>query len=139
MKIYSLLLIFCSVFILASCNSKTQKLIAKKWDCVKIENLAPVDENLLTAHDSAVAVKVKEALNSLVWTFNSDNTYSCSIGMGTTVEGHYDISIDEKMLTLTPNTQNNINIYLISDLSESGLTLKGTGTSIPVIMHFRPH
>jgi hypothetical protein len=139
MKIYSLLLICSSVFILASCSSKTQKLIAKKWDCVTIENLAPVDENLFTAQDSAVAVKVKEALNSLVWTFNSDNTYSCSIAMGTTVEGHYDISIDEKLLTLTPNTKNNINIYLISNLSETELTLRGSGTSIPVIMHFRPH
>lgn len=139
MKIYSPILIFCCVFMFASCSNKTQKLIAKKWDCVKIENLAPVDENLFTAQDSAAAIKVKEALNSLVWTFNSDNTYNCSVAMGTTVEGTYDISINEKILTLTPGTHNNINIFFISNLSETELTLKSTGTSLPVIMHFRPH
>lgn len=139
MKTYSLWLLFLSVVILASCTNKTKKQLAKKWDCVKIENLAPVDENLLNAQDSAVAQKIKDALNSLVWTFNSDNTYSCSVSAGTTVEGTYEISIDEKLLTLTTSSNNNSNVYVITSLTENEMTLKGSGNSQPVIMHFRPH
>ncbi|MEI7735985.1 MAG: DUF4923 family protein [Ferruginibacter sp.] len=139
MKTYSLLLIFLCIVIIASCTNKTKKQLAKKWDCVKIENLAPVDDNLFNAQDSAVAQKIKDALNSLVWTFNNDNTYSCSVSAGTTVEGTYEISIDEKLLTLTSGSRNNINVYVISNLTDTEMTLKGSGNSQPVIMHFRPH
>jgi hypothetical protein len=139
MKIYSFLFIFCSIVILVSCTNKTKKQLAKKWDCVKIENLAPVDENIFTAQDSAVAQKIKDALNSLVWTFNSDNTYSCSVSAGTTAEGTYEISIDEKLLTLTTGSHNNTNVYVITNLTDTEMTLKGSGNSQPVIMHFRPH
>ncbi|MEI8059146.1 MAG: DUF4923 family protein [Ferruginibacter sp.] len=139
MKFYSIILICCSILILSSCENKYKKLISKKWDCVKIENLASVDENLFNAQDSAAALKIKDALNSLVWTFNSDNTYSCSIGIGSTVKGIYQISSNENLLTLTLVSENNINIYLINNLTETELTLTSRGTQLPLIMHFRPH
>jgi hypothetical protein len=125
--------------ILLSCQDNAQKLITKKWDCVRIENLAPLDKHFVTAEDSIATLKAEAALQSLVWTFNSNNTYSCSVSSGVSVQGTYEISADDKSLMMIPVSKNNTNIYLITSLTENELTLTSTGTSIPLIMHFRPH
>ena len=138
-KLHLFFMLCCSVTLLLSCKSKTQKLIAIKWDCVQIENLAPMDKHYVTPEDSIAVVKAEQALQSLVWTFNSDNTYNCSVGNGVTVQGSYSIASDGKSLILIPASQNNINTYIINSISETELTLTNTGTAMPIIMHFRPH
>ena len=125
--------------LVSSCQNKTQKLIAKKWDCVQVENLAPIDKSFNNPKDSAIAVQTEAALKALSWTFSSNNTYQCSIGERTTIQGTYEITPDEKTLNLTSITKNSINSYLITSLSEFELTLTSTGTNVPLILHFRPH
>ena len=138
-KSYLLLLLLYSAMVFSSCQNKTKTLIAKKWDCVQIENLAPLDKHFATPQDSIATIKAEAALQTLVWTFNYDNSYSCSISSGTATQGTYEISEDEKSLILSPLTKNNINRYIITALSENELVLTSTGIAIPVIMHFRPH
>jgi hypothetical protein len=133
---YCLLPIFLLV---SSCQNKTQKLIAKKWDCIQVENLAQIDKNIANPKDSIIAVQTEAALKALSWTFSSNNTYQCSIDNRTTIQGTYEITPDEKTLTLTSVTKNSVNSYLITSLSEFELTLMSTGTNVPLILHFRPH
>jgi hypothetical protein len=133
---YCLLPIFLLV---SSCQNKTQKLIAKKWDCIQVENLAQIDKNIANPKDSIIAVQTEAALKALSWTFSSNQTYQCSIGERTTTQGTYEITPDEKTLTLTSVTKNSVNSYLITSLSEFELTLMSTGTNVPLILHFRPH
>jgi hypothetical protein len=125
--------------LVSSCQNKTQKLIAKKWDCIQVENLSPIDKSFNNPKDSAIAVQTEAALKALSWTFSSNNTYQCSIGERTTTQGTYEITPDEKTITLTSSTKNSVNSYLITSLSEFELTLTSTGTNVPLILHFRPH
>ena len=120
-----------------SCQNKTKQLLQKKWDCVKVENLAPVNKNLISREDSLITAKLEEALQNLSWQFNEDNSYRCSTAGITTVQGNYTLSDDGKELTCT--TTNNINYYSIAILTEQELVLKGHTASVPVIMYFRPH
>jgi len=138
-KICRYIILFCSVCLFFSCQSKTKQLLVKKWDCVKIENLAPVDANLFSKEDSAAAEKIKTALQLLTWTFNTDNTYQCSVGGRITVQGTYGIAEDNKNLTCISSTKNTTNSYFITLLTENEMVLTGTGTAVPLILHFRPH
>lgn len=126
-----------AVVLLFSCQNKTKQLLQKKWDCVRVENLAPVNKNLISHEDSLVTAKLEEALQSLSWQFNEDNSYHCSTAGITTVKGTYTLSDDGKELTCT--TANNINYYSITTLTENELVLQGHTASVPVIMYFRPH
>lgn len=121
------------------CNNKTKNFLVKKWDCVQVENLAPVGNNAITPQDSAIAMQTEAALKALNWTFSTNNTYQCSIGDKITTQGTYEISADEKILTLTPSSKNITNIYGITTITENELTLTSTGTNVPLILHFRPH
>jgi hypothetical protein len=138
-NIIYLLIAFLAATFLFSCQSKTKNLLVKKWDCVQIENLAPIDKNFATPQDSAVAIKIETALKALTWTFNSNYTYDCSVGNSITVQGTYEITPDDKTLILTPISKNNINRYNITTVSDFDLTLTSTGTTVPLILHFRPH
>jgi hypothetical protein len=138
-NIIYLLIAFCAVTFIFSCQSKTKKMLVKKWDCVQIENLAPIDKNFATAQDSAAAIKIETALKALTWSFNSNYTYDCSVGNSITVQGTYEITPDDKILILTPISKNNINRYTITTVSDYDLTLASTGTTVPLILHFRPH
>ncbi len=136
------ILFFCLLpiaFLISSCQNKTQQLLAKKWDCVKIDNLAPVDANVFTKEDSAAAQKVQAALQSLIWTFNANNTYQCSTGNTNTVQGTYIIADDNKMLILTSASQNTTNTYTITTLTKNDLVLTANGTAVPLILRFRVH
>ena len=138
MKNYLLLLLLSLV--LVSCQNKTKKYLVKKWDCVQVENLAPLDKSFISKEDSAVAVKMEAALKTLSWTFNSDNTYFCStLGNKVTVQGTYEIAEDEKSITLTSISKNTINSYTITSLSDVEMTLTSMATSVPLVLHFSPN
>ncbi|GAB2837576.1 hypothetical protein GCM10027043_45680 [Ferruginibacter profundus] len=129
---------FCTA--LLSCQNKTKNYLVKKWDCVNVENLAPLDKHFITKEDSAVAIKMEAALKTLSWTFNNDNTYFCStLGNKITVQGTYAIADDEKTLTLTSLTKNTINTYTITSISDIEMTLTSTATTVPLILHFSPN
>jgi hypothetical protein len=132
------LTIIVSAVAVTSCQNKTKQLLVKKWDCVKVENLAPVNKAFLSQEDSLVAAKMEAALQSLSWTFNADNSYQCSTAGITTAQGIYTLSEDGTTLTCT-SSKNNVNRYGISTLTAHELTLKGYTSSVPVIMYFRPH
>ncbi|MGC4101388.1 DUF5004 domain-containing protein [Ferruginibacter sp.] len=119
--------------------SKTKEYLVKKWDCVQVDNLAPLDKHFISKEDSAIAVQMEAALKTLSWTFNKDNTYFCStMGNKITVQGTYDISGDEKTLTLTSSSGNVTNTYLITSISAIEMTLTSTGTTVPLVLHFSP-
>ena len=124
-------------FFLTGCNNN-KKLLVKQWDCVKVENLAPVDKHFLSSEDSLLTVKMETALQNLSWTFNHDNSYQCSSAGITTARGIYSITDNGKQLVCT-SEKNNINRYGISSLTETELVLQGYTTSAPIIMYFRPH
>ena len=114
--------------------------MVKKWDCVQVENLAPIDKNFISKEDSAVAIKMEAALKTLSWTFNSDNTYYCTtLGNRVTVQGTYVITNDEKSITLTSNSKNTSNTYTITSISDVEMTLTSTATTMPLVLHFSPN
>jgi len=125
---------------LTSCQDKTKNFLVKKWDCVQVENLAPLDKHFISKEDSVVAMRMEAALTTLSWTFNKDNTYYCStMGNRITVQGTYEISEDDKTLLLTPSSKNNINAYTITSISDIELTLTSRATTVPLVLHFSPH
>lgn len=133
-------IIFCLLplaLLLSSCESKTKKLLVKKWDCVQVENLAPVNKTFLSREDSLVTARLEVALQNLSWNFTKEDTYQCSTAGIVTAQGNYNISPDNKLLTLS--TQNNTLNYSITTITEQELVLKGYTESLPVILHFRPH
>ena len=140
MKNYLLLISCCCTILFISCQNKTKNYLAKKWDCVKVDNLAPIDKNYISKEDSAKAIQIEAALKTLSWTFNKDNTYYCStLGNIVTVQGTFEISDGDKALTLTPNSKNSINTYSITTLSDIEMTLTSNDTGVPIILHFSPH
>ena len=125
---------------LTSCENKFKKDLARKWDCVQVDNLAPIDKHFITPEDSAVAEKMELALKALSWTFSSNNTYECStVGNRVTVQGTFDLSADGKTLTLTPLSKNSVNIYTVTSLSAIEMTLTSSATTVPLVLHFSPH
>ncbi|MGG9961862.1 hypothetical protein [Ferruginibacter sp. SUN106] len=140
MKNYLLLISSCCILLLVSCQNKTKGYLVKKWDCVNVENLAPLDKHFITKEDSAVAIQMEAALKTLSWTFNNDNTYFCStLGNKITVQGTFAIADDEKTLTLTSLTKNTINTYTITSISDIEMTLTSTATTVPLVLHFSPN
>jgi Lipocalin-like domain (DUF4923) len=138
-KLHYILYVFITLTCFISCQNKTKNYIVKKWDCVQIENLAPIDKNYITKEDSVVAIKMEAALKALSWTFNKDNTYQCGIGNTITTQGTFEISADEKVVMLTSSTKNNTNTYIITSISDIEMTLTSAAATVPIIMHFRPN
>jgi hypothetical protein len=140
MKNYLLSLSCCCILLFMSCKDKTMNYLVKKWDCVQVENLTPLDKHFISKEDSIVAVKMEAALTTLSWTFNNDHTYYCSaFGDRKTVQGTYEVSDDDKTLILTPLSKNNINAYTITSISDIELTLTSRATTVPLVLHFSPH
>ena len=122
----------------SGCQDKIKSHLAKKWDCVQIDNVTPVDKHFITKQDSVAAAQLENALKSLRWTFTKNNTYQCSIGERITTEGTYEISADEKTITLTSGSKNTVNTYIITSISDVEMTLTSAAVASPVVMHFRP-
>lgn len=128
------------IFALSSCQNKTLHLLIKKWDCVKIENLDPVNtKKFASPEDSTAAAKIETALNELNWTFNKDLSYQCRIGDKTVTQGTYQITEDEKTLVCTPNSRNIVNRYSIIDITDDELVLSNQVNTTSIILHFKPH
>jgi hypothetical protein len=139
-KLTYFLLAVTALMGLISCQDKTKNYLVKQWDCVRVENLEPLDKHFISKEDSVVAMKMEAALTSLSWTFNNDNTYYCTaFGDRKTVQGTYEITEDEKTLFLTPFSKNNINAYTITSISDIELTLTSRATAVPLVLHFSPH
>lgn len=138
--IKKILLFICCATALAisSCQNQTKQLLVKKWDCVQVENLAPVNKNFLSKEDSLVTAKLETALQQLSWQFNDDNSYQCSTAGIITAQGIYALSDDSQFLILT-STKSNVNNYKIISLTQQQLVLNGQTTGVPVVLHFRPH
>ncbi len=128
------------IFTLSSCQNKTLQLLNKKWDCVNIENLDPVDtKKFASPEDSTAAANIESALKELNWTFNKDLGYQCSIGDKTVTQGTYQLTEDEKTLVCTPNSKNIVNRYTIIDITDDELVLSNQVNTTSIILHFRPH
>ncbi len=128
------------IFVLSSCQNKTLQLLNKKWDCVKIDNLDPLDKKTFTsAADSAAADKIESALKDLNWSFNKDGSYLCSVGDKTVTKGTYLLSEDEKILVCTPVSKNTVNRYTITGLTEDELILSNNSNNVELVMHFKSH
>ena len=94
-------------FVLLSCQSKTKQLLTKKWDCVQVENLAPLSDKIISSQDSLVAMRMTNALKNLQWNFKNNMEYECSTGGMITAKGTF--SEDELILK---NLMENVNIVL---------------------------
>lgn len=136
-KIAGIALITLFIPLLHSCKSKTQQLLTKKWDCIKVENLDLGSDRFQNPQDSINTVQVMAALESLNWTFKDNHEYECSIAGKVMVKGNYGLTDDEKTLVCTPGTKNTINRYSIHTLTENDLVLS-TGNP-PLVLHFKPH
>ena len=112
----------------------------KKWDCVKIDNLDPVDNKTFTSPaDSVVAAKIESALKDLNWTFSKDHSYRCSVGDKTVTQGTYQLSEDEKNMVCTSDSKNTVNRYSITSLTDDELVLSNRVNNVNLVMHFRLH
>ena len=107
-----------------SCQNKTEQLLTKKWDCIKVENLDLANERYQSPEDSASTVQLISALESLSWTFKEDHAYECAIGNRTTVKGTYGIMEDGKTIVCTPDTKNAVNRYAITNAKRSAASSK---------------
>jgi hypothetical protein len=132
-------LIISLAFLCGSCHDKKIKLIAKKWDCVKVENLIPPDLQIKTAKDSASALQLQSMLQSLSWTFSENMEYECTVGGRTVIHGTYGLRENETVLICTPITKKSNNYYRINTLTEDDLVLRGNASGIPLVLHFKPH
>lgn len=137
MKLLLTILSFILV-IFSSCQNKTQQLITKKWDCVKVDNLDPADTKFQTPEDSAKVAAMEAALKSLSWTFNKDGNYTTSAAGRTIVQGTYTINEKEKTLTCITNVNNNTNNYTINSITENDMTLSSVANKKNILMYFLP-
>ena len=127
------------IFLFHSCQNKTEQLLTRKWDCMKVENLDLANERFQSAQDSINTVQLIATLETLNWTFKDDHEYECAIGGQVTVKGTYGLTDDGKTLICTPDTKNTINRYTIITLTENDLVLSTSTGSPPLVLHFKPH
>jgi hypothetical protein len=128
------------IFALSSCQDKNMQLISKKWDCVKIDNLDPIDKRSFSSpSDSIAASRIETALKELNWTFNTDHTYQCSIGDKTVTRGTYELADNARTLICTTLSKNTVNRYTISTLTDDEMVLNNQVTNVNLILHFKAH
>ena len=121
--------------VLLSCQSKTKQLLTKKWDCVQVENLAPLSDKIISSQDSLVAMHMTNALKNLQWNFKNNMEYECSTGGMITAKGSFNFTIDEKSIICTSAT-GNVAIYDIIELTEYELVLKNLMENVNIVLHF---
>jgi hypothetical protein len=136
MKYYLYFILLITFF--ASCQSKTEKLIIKKWDCVKVDNLEPVDTRFQNPEDSVKEAAVQAAMKSLSWSFNKDGTYNTFAAGRTIVQGTYFINEKEKSIKLITGVNSNINYYTINVLTENEMVLSSEVNRKNIVLYFLP-
>jgi hypothetical protein len=134
-----ILIVVLAVFSFSSCQNKTIELLAKKWDCVKVENLNTGGTGFQSRQDSINSIQLQAVLESLSWTFKTTMEYECSVAGKVTISGTYELSDDDKVLVCTPSTKNTINRYMVNTLTENDLVLSSSTGNTPLILHFKPN
>ena len=137
--IIPLFLLFFVLIHFSSCRNKTVILLTKKWDCVQVENIVPPNTKMLTAKDSINAEQVKMLLLTLNWTFKDRMKYECALNDQVTVQGKYELQVNDKILVCTPESKNSMNRYIIKTLTADELVLAGNADNQNVVLHFKPH
>ena len=138
-KKISLLFLFPVLMLFSSCHNKTVDLLAKKWDCMQVDNIVTPDSKFLTATDSANLEKLKLVLQTINWTFKNNMSYECAIGNRITVQGKYELLENDKFIVCTPESGNSNNRYVIKSLTTDELVLAGSAENTNVVLHFKPH
>ena len=126
-------------FLFSSCHNKTVELLAKKWDCVQVDNIVPPNAKMLSAKDSADSEQLKTLLQSINWTFKSNMSYECAVNSRVTVQGKYELLENDKIIICTPESENGSNRYIIKSLTADELVLEGNAENTNVVLHFRPN
>lgn len=129
----STMIFFCS------CRNETVHLLAKKWDCIKVDNLTRETTGFQSPQDSVNTIQLQTILESLSWTFKETLEYECSVSGNVLIKGTYEIQDHEKTLVCTPETKNSVNRYTISLLTENDLVLNTNASGASLILHFKPH
>ena len=126
-----------AMFIFSSCQNKTVQLLAKKWDCIKVDNLDTPVKGFESLEDSINTVRLHSMLESLSWTFTNSMQYECAVAGRVSVRGTYELTEDEKVLICTPSTGNTVNRYTINTLTEYDLVLSSIANNGPLTLHFK--
>lgn len=129
------LCILLSTVVFISCRNKTKQLLTKKWDCARVENLAPLSNKVISSGDSVMAIRMTNALKNLQWNFKNNMEYECSTGGMVTAKGIYSFTSDNKSIICT-STRDNIAIYDILELTENELVLKNLMENMNIVLHF---
>ena len=138
-RIIPLLFLFPVLIFFSACHNKTVALLARKWDCMQVDNIVPPNSKLLTATDSANLEKLKLVLQSINWTFKTNWRYECAVNDRITVQGKYEFLEDGKIIICTPESGNSSNRYVIKSLTSDELVLAGNAENTNVVLHFKPH
>lgn len=138
-RIIPLLFLFPVLIFFSACHNKTVDLLAKKWDCMQVDNIVSPNSKFLTATDSANLEKLKLVLQSINWTFKTNMSYECAVGDRITVQGKYELLENDKFVVCTPESGNNSNRYIIKSLKADELVLAGNAENTNVVLHFKPH
>ena len=126
-------------FFITGCGNNNLQLLCKKWDCVRIENLAPINKSYQNTDDSLATLKIESALRSLNWTFSKNREYQCSLGSNITTTGTFQLLDKGSRLVCTSNSKNSVNTYSVTKLSEHELVLSSAVNNITLVLHFRAH
>lgn len=131
-------LFFFSLIILFSCQNKTVNLLSKRWDFDKMDNV-DVNTKFTSPEDSVATANMQMAMKLLSWEFKKNGDYVCNVGNRVATQGTYELSENDKLLTMTPSSKNTINNYTIKILTENELVLSGLADGAAVTMHFKAH
>ena len=134
-----LFFLFFVLIFFSSCRNKTVELLAKKWDCVQVDNIVAPNTKMLSAKDSADSEQLKILLQSISWTFKNNRSYECALNGRITVQGKYELLEKDKVMICTPASENSSNRYIIKSLTADELVLAGSAENTNVVLHFRPH
>ena len=134
-----LIFLFFILIVFGSCLNKTVALLAKKWDCVQVDNIVPPNTKMLSPKDSADSEQLKMLLQSINWTFKNNMRYECAINDRITVQGKYELLENDKIMICTPESKISSNRYIIKSLSADELVLGGNAENTNVVLHFKPH
>jgi hypothetical protein len=138
-KLILLFFLFVMQIFFSSCHNKTVVLLAKKWDCMQVDNIVLPNTKMLSATDSVNSEQLKALLQSINWTFKTNMRYECAINDRITVQGKYELLEDDKLIVCTPESGNSSNRYIIKSLTPDELVLAGNAENTNVVLHFKPH
>jgi hypothetical protein len=138
-KLIPLFLFFIALIFFGSCRNKTVILLTKKWDCVQVDNIVPLNTKKLSAKDSTDTEQLKSLLQSINWTFKDRMKYECALNERVTVQGKYELQENDKILICTSKSTNSSNRYIIKTLTADELVLAGNAENTNVVLHFKPH